>query len=179
MRRLNKSPLSPVALRAIRDYTHEGTDGERAGIESMTGGAVRRASLLLGMTLLLGACGHQFLHADSDDDSGINTYPTNYKADILAAVHVYLNDPTGIRDAAVSPPALKEAGGETRYVACVKFNPKKNNADYAGIRELAAVFLAGRFDHFMEMPRDQTDTPKDLCAGAAYTPFRELQKLPP
>ncbi len=138
----------------------------------MTGGAVRRASLLLGMTLLLGACGHQFLHADSDDDSGINAYPTNYKADILAAMHVYLNDPTGIRDAAVSTPALKQAGNETRYVACLKFNPKKNDTDYAGIKLVAAIFLAGRFDHFME-------TPKDLCAGATFTPFPELQKLPP
>ena len=145
----------------------------------MNGNAARRASLVLGVALLLGACGHQFAHANSDDDSGINAYPANYKADILAAMHVYLNDPTGIRDAAVSPPVLKQAGGETRYVACVKFNPKKNNTDYAGIRELAAVFLVGRFDHFMEMPKEQTDAPKDLCAGAAYTPFPELQKLPP
>ena len=138
----------------------------------MNGSAARRASLILGVALSLGACGHNFLNSNSDDDSGINTYPANYKADILAAMHVYLNDPTGIRDAAVSTPALKQAGSETRYVACLKFNPKKNDTDYAGIKELAAVFLAGRFDHFME-------TPKDLCAGATYTPFPELQKLPP
>ncbi len=138
----------------------------------MNGGAARRARLALGVTLLLGACGHHSLNADSDDDSGINAYPTNYKADILAAMHVYLNDPTGIRDAAVSTPALKQAGNETRYVACLKFNPRKNDTDYAGIKEVAAVFLAGRFDRFME-------TPKDLCAGATFTPFPELQKLPP
>lgn len=138
----------------------------------MNGNAARRASLALGVALLLGACGHSLFNANSDDDSGINAYPANYKADILAAMHVYLNDPTGIRDAAVSTPALKQASNETRYVACLKFNPKKNDTDYAGIKELAAVFLAGRFDHFME-------TPKDLCAGATYTPFPELQKLPP
>ena len=145
----------------------------------MTGNAARRASLVVGVALSLGACGHNLLTASSDDDSGINAYPTNYKSDILGAMHVYLNDPTGIRDAAVSVPTLKQAGSETRYVACVRFNPKKNNTDYAGIRELAAVFLVGHFDHFMEMPKDQTGLSKDLCAGAAYAPFPELQKLPP
>ncbi len=145
----------------------------------MNGNAARRASLIFGVALWLGGCSHNPLTASSDEDSGVNVNPANYKADILAAVHVYLNDPTGIRDAAVSPPVLKQAGGETRYVACVRFNPKKNNTDYAGVRELAAVFLVGRFDHFMEMPKNQTDSSKNLCAGAAYTPFPELQTLPP
>lgn len=145
----------------------------------MNATGARRASLVLGVTLLLGACGHHLLHTDSDDDSGINTYPANYKADILAAMHVYLNDPTGIRDAAISAPALKQAGGETRYIACLKFNPKKNHTDYAGVRELAAVYLAGRFDHFVDIKDQTNDAAKELCAGATYTPFPELQKLPP
>ena len=156
-----------------------GVASTRSRIQSMNGNAARRAGPILSVALLLGACGHNALTANSDDDSGINTYPTNYKADILAAMHVYLNDPTGIRDAAVSAPVLKQAAGETRYVACVKFNPKKNKTDYAGSRELPAVFLVGRFDHFMDMSKDQSDTSKDLCAGVAYTPFPELQKLPP
>ena len=64
-------------------------------------------------------------------------------------------------------------------MACVKFNPKKNSTDYAGIKELAAVFLVGRFDRFNDVPKDQTDAAKNLCAGVAYTPFPELQNLPP
>jgi hypothetical protein len=138
----------------------------------MSRNAFRRATLVLGVALLLGACGHHSPAAHSDDDSGINAFPTNYKTDILGAMHVYLNDPTGIRNAAIAAPALKEIGGETRYVVCVQFNPKKNDTDYAGIKEVAAVFLAGRFDHFVEAPKDQ-------CAGVTYTPFPELQKLPP
>ena len=94
-------------------------------------------------------------------------------------MHVYLNDPTGIRDAAVSPPVLKQAGGETRYVACVKFNPKKNNTDYAGIREARGGLSGRALRSLYGNAEDQTDTPKDLCAGVAYTPFPELQKLPP
>lgn len=150
----------------------------------MTGNAARHAALLLGVTLALGpalgACSHRLFHGGGDDDdSGVNAYPKNYKADIMAAMHVYLNDPTGIRDAAVSPPVLKEAGGQTRYVACVRFNPKRNSTDYAGMRELPAVFLVGRFDHFMEPPKDQTDASRNPCLGAAYVPFPELQQLPP
>jgi hypothetical protein len=137
----------------------------------MNGGAARRLGLLLGMTLAVGGCGHhQGFGGDGDD--GANTYPANYKADILAAMHAYLNDPTGIRDAAISEPALKATGLNSRYMVCLKFNPKKNATEYAGVKELAAVFLAGRFDSFVEAPKDQ-------CAGAAYAPFPELQKLPP
>ncbi|MFZ3311420.1 MAG: hypothetical protein WA280_18860 [Xanthobacteraceae bacterium] len=144
----------------------------------MTGNAARRAALLLGVAMALGACSHRLFHTGNDDDSDINTYPATYKADILAAMHVYLNDPTGIRDAAVSPPILKQVAGETRYLACVRFNPKKNSTDYAGIKELAAVFLVGLFDHFVDIARD-ADASKNLCVGAAYAPFPELQSLPP
>jgi hypothetical protein len=138
----------------------------------MNGSEARRAGLLLGMTLLLGACGHHQLDADNGSDEELNAYPSNYRSDILAAMHSYLNDPTGIRDAAISQPALKPSGNFTRYIVCVQFNPKKNASEYAGVKEAAAVFLVGRFDHFV-------DTLRDECAGVTYTPFPELQKLSP
>jgi hypothetical protein len=144
----------------------------------MTGGAWR-AGLLLGAMLLVGGCGHHHgFGADSadDDDSGVNAFPTNYESNILAAMHAYLNDPTDIRDAAISDPALKPVEGNTRYVACLKFNAKKNASEYAGVKEVAAVFLAGRFDQFIET---SSETAKDLCRGVTYAPFPELQKLPP
>jgi hypothetical protein len=139
----------------------------------MRGRKGRHAGLILGMTLLLGACGHhRQLDADNSSDDELNAYPSNYKADILAAMHSYLNDPTGIRDAAISQPVLKSSGSVTRYMVCVQFNPKKNASEYAGIKEAAAVFLVGRFDHFV-------DTLRDECAGVTYAPFPELQKLSP
>jgi hypothetical protein len=140
----------------------------------MNGGAAQRAGLFLGVTLLLGACGQHlgFGTETGSDSDALNAYPTNYKANILAAMHAYLNDPTGIHDAVISEPALKTVGGLTRYVVCLKFNAKKNASEYAGVKEIAAAFLLGRFDQFVEIPHD-------LCAGASYTPFPELQKLPP
>jgi hypothetical protein len=129
---------------------------------------LRRVSLLVGLTFALGACSH--LGADADSD--INAYPANYKSDILAAMHAYLNNPTGIRDAAISEPVLKGSGSVSRYVACLRFTPKKNANEYAAPKEIAAVFMAGRLDRFV-------DTPKEECAGVTYAAFPELQKLPP
>jgi hypothetical protein len=122
---------------------------------------------LLAIALLLGACAHQ-----RTDDVDINAYPANYRTDILAGMHAYLNDPTGIRDAAIAVPVLKPASTSfpARYMVCLRFNPRKSATDYAGVKDVAAVFLAGRFDQFIE-------TPKELCADANYTPFPELEKL--
>ena len=114
-------------------------------------------------------CHGKVVRVDTSDD-GINAYPDNYKTDIMAAMHAYLNDPTGIKEAAISVPLLKPVGKNTHYVACLHFNGKMNGTSYAGPKDVAAVFLAGRFDQFVE-------TPKDLCAGVTYAAFPELEKL--
>jgi hypothetical protein len=135
----------------------------------MNGGGRRRHVGLIIMALALSACagGHH-----GTDEEGINAYPTDYKTDILAAMRVYLSDPTAIRDASISEPVLKSATltMPSRYMLCVRFNPKKTATVYEGMREVAAVFVAGRFDQFIE-------TPKDICAGVTYAPFPELEKL--
>ena len=126
------------------------------------------AVLLIGAVLGLSACaGQNKLSADE----GVNAVPESYKDDIVAAMHAYLKDPTGLRDTAVSEPTMKSLpSGPQRYVACVRYNPKKTATVYDGQHEAAAVFLAGRFDQFIEPP-------KELCAGATYAPFPELGKL--
>lgn len=136
---------------------------------------------MLGLTLLLGGCasGLSFGGTTAANDPDINVYPANYKPEILGALHAYLSDPTGIRDAAIADPALKTVGGNQRYVVCLRFNAKKPRGDYAGPKELAAVFVAGRFDRFAEIPKgEKADRDeRDRCMGAAYAPFPELQKL--
>jgi hypothetical protein len=140
----------------------------------MNGGAgQRQVGLIVGVALLLGACaGHHNGTDEAGGDEGVNAYPTNYKTDILAAMHAYLNDPTAIRDASISEPVLKSASLSmpSRYMLCLRFNPKKTATVYGGMREVAAIFVAGRFDQFIE-------TPKELCAGVTYAPFPELEKL--
>ena len=89
---------------------------------------MRNVSLLLSLVFALGACGHDVV-PDGDE---INIYPTNYKSDILAAMHAYLNYPTGIRDAVISEPVLKWSGTVNRYVACLRFTQKRTSANMAG-----------------------------------------------
>jgi len=132
----------------------------------------RLLALLIGAALGLGACAGDHHRTDENGGEGVNAYPTNYKTDILAAMRVYLSDPTAIRDASISEPVLKPASltMPSRYTLCLRFNPKKTATVYEGTREVAAVFVAGRFDQFVE-------TPKDICASVTYALFPELEKL--
>ncbi|MGO9049003.1 MAG: hypothetical protein ACLQFW_19325 [Xanthobacteraceae bacterium] len=136
----------------------------------MRGSVCRQAAALVaGLSLILGACTHNSASTEAAN-SELNTPPADYKREILGAMHAYLNDPTGIRDAAIAEPALKTVGNVPRYVVCLRFNAKKRDSDYAGVKEMAAVFLVGRFDRFLDKAKEQ-------CTGATYAPFPELQKL--
>ncbi len=97
--------------------------------------------------------------------------PENYRAEILAFLRTYLNDPTRIRNASISEPALRPTGrDEQRYGVCVRFNARKPEGQYEGVRERIVFFLAGKLDTMTEARRDQ-------CTGAAYQPFPELEAL--
>jgi hypothetical protein len=138
------------------------------------GAASRRAGWLAVACFTLAACStERQIEMGLAEDPAVNTYPTNYKTDILAGMHAYLNDPTGIRDAFVSDPMLKPVGGTPRYVVCLRFNGKRTANVYAGNKEVIAVFLVGRFDRFVEMTKETRDT----CTQANYAPFPELEKL--
>jgi len=98
-----------------------------------------------------------------------NKFPDNYRAEIIAYQRSFLNDPTGIRSAAISQPALRKVGSVERYVSCVRFNAKAPGGAYAGVREHLAIFLAGKLD--------QMGVAREECRGAAYEPFPEMEKL--
>lgn len=135
------------------------------------GASWRRAGLFIIVALLLTACGGGLnIGASSGESSGTHAYPDNYKPEILAAMHAYLNDPSGIRDAAISEPMLKEVGNATRYVVCLRFNGKRDNGSYAGLKQIEAVFLAGRFEDFVDAPREP-------CLTATYVAFPKLEQL--
>jgi hypothetical protein len=130
--------------------------------------------LSVGVAVLLGGCSHRAALSDAGGgDEAINAFPANYKPDLLGAMHAYLKDPTGIREAAISEPALKTLDGVKRYVVCLRFNARKSVRDYVGLKEIAAVFIAGRFDRFVE----QKSAEHEECGGVAYAPFPELEKL--
>jgi hypothetical protein len=128
------------------------------------------AGLGLALGLGLGACAHNSSGDAAAANSELNAPPADYRHEILGAMHAYLSDPSGIRDASIAEPALRTVGNSTRYVVCVRFNAKKRGGGYAGEKEMAAVFMVGRFDRFIEKAQEP-------CTGANYTPFPELQKL--
>jgi hypothetical protein len=100
---------------------------------------------------------------------GVNVFPENYRAEILAYQRSYLNDPTGIRSAAITQPALRKVGSVERYAVCVRFNAKAAGGAYTGVREHLTIFLAGKLDQ-MVVTREQ-------CKDAVYGPFPELERL--
>lgn len=141
---------------------------------SGNGARWRRACFFIAATLLLAGCAGSHLGSggQASSDEGLHAYPESYKSEILAAMHAYLNDPTGIRDAAIAQPMLKRTANGTRYVVCLRFNGKEDNGMYAGDKQIAAEFLAGRFDDFLD-----TAASREPCAGVTYAPFPELEQL--
>ena len=101
-----------------------------------------------------------------------NRVPRDYKQDMLAFLRTYLNDPSGVRDGAVSPPVLKPVGQGQRYVACVRYNARDNRRQYMGVKTGAAIYVAGRLDRFLEGKEAQP-----YCKDAAFAPFPELARL--
>ena len=124
----------------------------------------------LAAALTLGGCSGLGFGSRDDDRPNPNVYPANFKAELLAFMHSYLNDPTGVRDAALSEPVLGSAGAQTRYYVCVRFNARNIDGRYLGRKEGVAIYSAGRFSQFTETLRDQ-------CRDAQFQPFPELEKL--
>lgn len=125
------------------------------------------------LVLLLSACGvvKDWPYHQNVVRGDPNTYPGNYKPEILAFLRNYLNDPTQIRGAFIAEPSLKPAAGsESRYGVCVRFNARTSSGNYEGSKDRVVFFLAGRLDTMIETRREQ-------CAGAAYQPFPELERL--
>lgn len=106
------------------------------------------------------------------DDRGVadQPFPADYRAQVLAFLRTYLNNPAAIRDAAMAEPAQRTVGGRLRYVSCLRYNAREIDGSYRGVVQRAVVYVDARLDRMIE----KTD---DICAGAVYAPFPELEKL--
>jgi hypothetical protein len=100
--------------------------------------------------------------------------PENYKAEIIAFMRTYLNDPANVRDAFITEPAIKPFGGRSQYAVCVRYNAKDTDGKYAGSRDSLALFERGRFDRMIDQFPKGTPHP---CADADYKHFPELEAL--
>jgi hypothetical protein len=133
---------------------------------------VRCFAVLL-LPLLVAAC-------QTDDAGGTMSFssttdanqpfPTDYRAEILAFMRTYLNNPVGVREAEMAQPVQRTVGGRLRYVSCLKFAERQSDGTYRDVRERAILFVNGRLDRIIPNPSDE-------CAGAVYAAFPELEKL--
>ncbi len=123
--------------------------------------------------LLVGGC------AGMDEDNGtfmpgakyrVQPFPDGYKADILAFMHTYLNDLKSVHDAEIAAPELHTISGHERYIVCLRYSASGQGNTAGGAGERAAVFLDGRMERLLEKGRE-------MCTGATYTPFPDMEKL--
>ena len=127
--------------------------------------------LLLLPLLLAGCLESEDTRTISMDEGGANQpYPANYRRELLAFMKTYLNNPVGVHDAALAEPVLRTVGGRPRYITCLRFASRQSDGSYRAPRDRAVVYVNGRLDRILE-------NPSDLCAGAVYAAFPELEKL--
>ena len=122
--------------------------------------------LAMAVSFALAGCNAEWLNA-RDRAVQANTQPPgpSYKADIVAFMRTYLNDPTGVRDAFISEPALRSLEGAERYAVCLRYTPRN-----ASSKDSIVLFRDGRLDRVI-------DAARETCKDAAYQPFPELQRL--
>jgi hypothetical protein len=130
------------------------------------------AILLLPVALAACAGGEESRSITYTDDRGVanQPYPTNHRAEILAFMKTYLNNPVGVREAVMAEPVQRTVGGRLRYVSCLRFAARDSAGSYPEARERAVLFVDGRLDRLIENAGEP-------CAGVAYAPFPELGKM--
>jgi hypothetical protein len=106
------------------------------------------------------------------DDRGVSSqpFPRNYRTEVQSFLKTYLNDPVGVRHAVMAEPVERVVGGRQRYVACLRFSARESDGGYREPRERAILFVDGRLDRIIENAAEP-------CAGVAYAPFAELEKM--
>jgi hypothetical protein len=143
-------------------------------VEELRLGTSGKFVAMLLLPIMLAAC------AGSDegrsitytDDRGVanQPFPNNYKSEILSFMKTYLNNPVGVRDAAMAEPVQRVVGGRLRYVTCLRFTARDTEGNYREPRERAILFVDGRLDRLVENAGEP-------CAGAVYAPFPDLEKM--
>jgi hypothetical protein len=136
--------------------------------------SAKYAAILL-LPIALAACvsdGDEARSISFTNDRGVGEqpFPANYRAELLAFMKTYLNNPVGVRDAVMADPLQRSVGGRQRYVSCLRFSPKDSDGSYRESRERAIVYVDGRLDHVVEKTGE-------LCAGVAYAAFPDLEKM--
>ncbi len=128
--------------------------------------------MLLALVLMLGGCAGIEMERRSQENQAENNsvYPATYRAEIVALMRTYLNDPTNVREAFVTVPAIRPFGGFERYASCIRYNARTTAGKYAGSKDSVVIFRQGKLERIVDQGRE-------LCKEAVYVPFPELERL--
>jgi len=129
-------------------------------------------ALAVVLAIALGGCATDGPSAETV--RAAHLFPTNYRAELLAYLRTFLNDPTNVHSAFVSEPTLIKIQGEERYINCVRFDAKTSSGSYRGSRDYLASYFGGKLEYFVELRPEAKD---DRCRSASYQPFPELEQL--
>jgi hypothetical protein len=134
--------------------------------------SLKRAAVVLLPVLLAACAGGEERSISYTDDRGVSEqpFPTNYRAELLAFLKTYLNNPRGVHDAMMAEPVQRVVGGRQRYVSCLRYDARGMDGNYDGMRERAVMYVDGRLDRVVE-------NTEEICAGAVYAPFPEMEKM--
>jgi hypothetical protein len=132
------------------------------------------AAILL-LPIALAACasseeGRDASPINVDNGTASQPFPDNFRTELLAFMRTYLNNPVGVHDASMADPVQRTVGGRVRYVSCLRYTARETDGSYRNPRERAIVFVNGRLDRMAE-------NAAELCAGAAYAAYPDLQNL--
>jgi hypothetical protein len=149
-------------------------NGEGQGKEFRLGRSAKIAAMLL-LSVALSACAAAIDEGKPvtfTDDRGVSDqpFPKNFRAEVLAFMKTYLNNPVGVRDAVMAEPVQRVVGGRQRYLVCLRFSSRESDGGYREPRERAVLFVDGRLDRVIENAAEP-------CAGAAYALFADLEKM--
>ena len=98
-----------------------------------------------------------------------NRFPADYKQDLLAQLRTELVDPTNVRSAFITEPALKPSGNESRYMVCLRYNARNSEGRYEGSKDTLILYYGGQINQMLEAG--------DQCKNVPYQPFPELERL--
>jgi hypothetical protein len=128
--------------------------------------------LVLLLPLALSACigTDDNTRATSFMEDSSQAFPANYRPEALAFLKTYLNNPVGVRQAMLAEPTQRTVNGRVRYVGCLRFAERQEDGSYREPRERAILFINGRLDRVLQES-------SEVCAGVAYAPFPELERL--
>ena len=141
------------------------------------GMSIRCVAILM-LPIALAACAGGFFGSDEGrsmsytaDRNGTNQpFPNNYRAEMLAFMKTYLNNPVGVHEAMMAEPVQRSVSGHMRYVSCLRYAPQESDGSYRDPMERAILFVDGRLDRIAE-------NSGELCAGAVYAAFPDLEKM--